>query len=196
VVRNIEAILVTHTHSDHWDVTASRVLRHDLPLFGQPEDQGKFRAEGFTQAQPVNGSVRWNGIQITRTGGQHGTGEIAKAMAPVSGFVLRAPGEPVLYIAGDTIWCEEVRTTVDTYRPEIMVVNAGAARFLEGDPITMTATDVIAVCQAAPWARVVAVHMEAINHCMLLRSDLAFQLDAAHLSDQVTIPEDGGWVAR
>jgi L-ascorbate metabolism protein UlaG (beta-lactamase superfamily) len=193
VVRDIEAILVTHTHSDHWDATAARSLPHDLPLFGQVEDQAKFRAEGFTQAQPVTGSVGWNDIQITRTGGQHGTGEIGKAMAPVSGFILRAPGEPVLYIAGDTIWCEEVQAAVETYRPQIVVVNAGAAQFLEGDPITMSAIDVIAVCQAAPQARIVAVHMEAINHCLLTRSDLAFQLEASRLRDQVAIPEDGAW---
>jgi hypothetical protein len=43
-----------------------------------------------------------------RTGGRHGTGEIGEKMGPVSGYVLRGPGEPVVYIAGDTVWCPEV----------------------------------------------------------------------------------------
>src|SRR5579871_4963535 len=94
VVRGAEAVLVTHTHSDHWDGTAARILPKDIPLFGQIEDEQKFRGQGFTNVQPVTSSVTWNGIEITRTGGQHGRGEIGKAMAPVSGFVLRAPGEP------------------------------------------------------------------------------------------------------
>jgi L-ascorbate metabolism protein UlaG (beta-lactamase superfamily) len=190
----IEAILVTHTHSDHWDATAAERLPKQVPLFGQPEDEAKFQSQGFTRVQSVTPTVRWEGIEITRTGGQHGKGEIAKAMAPVSGFILRATGEPTLYIAGDTIWCDEVHQAIREHQPRVIVVNAGAAQFLEGDPITMTADDVIQTCHAAPNAQIVAVHMESINHCLLTRADLAFQLEAARTIAQVAIPQDGDWV--
>ena len=43
-------------------------------------------------------------------------------------------------------------------------------------------------------AQVVAVHMEAINHCLVHRADLAFQLEAARVRKQVCIPQDGEWV--
>ena len=72
-----------------------------------------------------------------------------------------------------------------------MVLNAGAAQFLVGDPITMTADDVAAVCRAAPAARVVAAHMEALNHCRLTRAALREALEVAGLSAQVSIPADG-----
>jgi L-ascorbate metabolism protein UlaG (beta-lactamase superfamily) len=196
VTQGIEAVLVTHTHSDHWDTTAARLLPKQIPLFGQPEDEAKFRSEGFTDVRAVTRPTLWNGIDIIRTGGQHGRGEIAKAMAPVSGFVLRAAGEPTLCIAGDTIWCNEVEQALRAHQPAVVVVNTGAAQFLEGDPITMTADDVIATCQAAPGAQLIAVHMEAINHCLLTRADLAFQLDAARVAGQVAIPQDGEWVGR
>jgi len=189
VVKEINAVLVTHTHSDHWDETAARVLAKDLPLFGQLPDEAKFRSQGFMDVRPIESAVTWKNIKIARTGGQHGRGEIAKAMAPVSGFVLQASGEPTVYIAGDTIWCEEVRSALEYYKPAVVVLNAGAAQFLQGDPITMTAEDVIAVCKAAPEAQVVAVHMEAINHCLLTRDDLAFQLEAARV--RAAIPADG-----
>ncbi len=194
LLQNVKAVLVTHTHSDHWDATAGKLLRKNLPLFGQPEDEAKFRSLGFTQIRSILQSSTWNGIEISRTGGQHGTGEIGKAMAPVSGFVLRAQGEPTLYIAGDTIWCSEVETALSRFQPKVAVVNTGAAQFLEGDPITMTADDVIRLCQSAPGIQVVAVHMEAINHCLLTRADLAFQLEAARVIQQVAIPNDGDWV--
>jgi len=194
VVRGVVAVLVTHTHSDHWDGTAARILPKNIPLFGQTEDERKFRDQGFIRVQPVTSSATWNSIEITRTDGQHGRGEIAKAMAPVSGFVMRASGEPTLYIAGDTIWCDEVQTAIREHTPAVVVVNAGAAQFLEGDPITMTADDVITTCRAAPNAQFVAVHMEAINHCLLTRDDLAFQLEAARVSNQAVIPQDGEWV--
>lgn len=194
VLKDVEAVLVTHTHSDHWDSAAATLIPKQLPLFGQPEDESKFRGQGFTLVQAIQRPMTWNGIGIARTGGQHGTGEIAKMLAPVSGFVLRSSGEPTLYIAGDTVWCSEVEEALSKYDPQVVVLNAGGARFLEGDPITMTPDDVTSVCHAVPKAQIVAVHMEAINHCLVTRADLAFQLEAARLVDRVRIPEDGEWV--
>jgi len=191
----LDAVLVTHTHRDHWDDAAARLLRKDLPLFGQPEDHPQFVSLGFTQVTSVQPEISWNGITITRTGGQHGKGEIGRRMAPVSGFVLHAANEPALYLAGDTIWCVEVRDALAQYRPAVTVVNAGGARFLEGDPITMTAEDVVYVAKVAPFTRVVAVHMEAINHCLLTRADLRFQLEAERLLERVAILEDGQTLA-
>ncbi len=112
-------------------------------------------------------------------------------MGTVSGFVLRAPGEPSLYLAGDTIWCPEVEAALQTFRPDVVVLNAGAAQFLTGDPITMTADDVVQVCRALPTARVIAVHMETINHCLLTRADLRERLAQEGLAQQVQVPADG-----
>lgn len=194
-VAGLEAVLVTHTHRDHWDDAAAAALPKAVPVFCQPEDEAKIRGAGFEDVRPVRATTRWGNITIDRTGGQHGSGDVGRRLAPVSGFVLSAPGEPVLYVAGDTIWCREVEEALREYRPAIAVVNAGAAQFLEGGPITMTAEDVIAVANAAPAARVVAVHMESINHCLLRRAELAAALVQAGLTSRVAIPPDGGRVA-
>ena len=45
------------------------------------------------------------------TRGRHGTGEIGEALGPVSGWVVDG-----VYVAGDTIWCDEV-TTPRAHRP-------------------------------------------------------------------------------
>jgi len=50
---------------------------------------------------------------------------------------------------------------------------------------------VVAVARHAPEARVVAVHMEAVNHCLLTRADLHQRLHDEGLTDRVTVPEDG-----
>lgn len=194
VVNGLDAALVTHLHQDHFDDTAARLLPNELPLLCQPPDEERLRAHGFADVRPVGDELEWKGMRIVRTDGRHGTGRIAEMLAPVSGFVLAAPGEPVLYVAGDTIWCEEVAAALDRHRPDVVVVNAGAARFLEGDPIVMTADDVVAVAHHAPQARVVAVHLEAINHCPLTRADLHQRLHDEGLTERVTVPEDGAEV--
>ncbi|QIN80560.1 MBL fold metallo-hydrolase [Rubrobacter marinus] len=188
----VDAVLVTHTHADHFDEAAAGELRKDLPVLCQPEDEEKISSHGFANVLPVKGSLDWEGIEVHRTGGRHGTGEIGALMAPVSGFVLRAPGEPTLYVAGDTVWCPEVEDALAEHAPDVVVVNAGAARFNEGDPITMTAGDVAEVARHAGGATVVAVHMEAINHCLLGRDELRSSLAEAEVSGRrVLIPADG-----
>jgi L-ascorbate metabolism protein UlaG (beta-lactamase superfamily) len=194
VARDIDAVLATHLHADHWDATAAAVLDPSVPLVCQTEDVDRLGDAGFTELRPVANEIEVAGIRIARTPCRHGTGEIAERMAPASGYVLRATGEPVVYLAGDTIWCPEVDEVLGRDDPAIVVVNAGGARFLEGDPITMDAADVVATCQAAPNARFVAVHMESINHCLVTRDDLATALRAAAVDGQVSIPADGAWV--
>jgi L-ascorbate metabolism protein UlaG (beta-lactamase superfamily) len=194
VVRELDAVIVTHLHKDHLDATAIALLPKDLPVFCQPADADTLRAHGFADVRAVDDALDWDGIRITRTHGHHGTGRIGELMAPVSGFVLASEGELTLYLAGDTVWCDEVRAALDEHRPAAVVVNAGGARFLEGDPIVMTADDVVAVARHAPGARVVAVHMEAVNHCLLTRADLHQRVHEEDLHDRVTVPEDGAEV--
>jgi L-ascorbate metabolism protein UlaG (beta-lactamase superfamily) len=183
VVQGIDAIVVTHLHQDHLDRTAIDRLPKDVPLFCAPGDKDRLRALGFRDLRPVDDAVEWDGVRIGLTAGVHGE------LGPTPGFVIDS-----LYVAGDTIWCDEVRAALDEHRPDVVVVNAGGARFLDGDPIVMTADDVVAVARHAPDARVVAVHMEAINHCLLTRADLHQRVHDEGLTNQVTVPEDGAEV--
>jgi L-ascorbate metabolism protein UlaG (beta-lactamase superfamily) len=194
LVAGLDAVLVTHLHQDHFDDTARRLLRRDTPILCQPEDAERLRGDGFADVRPVDDETALGDVAIARTGGCHGTGEIGEAMAPVSGYVVRAPGEPSVYIAGDTIFCDDVRDALARHRPDVVVVNASAARFLEGDPIVMGADDVVALARHAPRAHVVAVHLEAIAHATETRADLRARLQAEGLADRVAVPEDGSEV--
>jgi L-ascorbate metabolism protein UlaG (beta-lactamase superfamily) len=191
LVGSTDAVLVTHTHNDHWDGRARELIPKDTPVLCQRHDEDTFSGAGFANVSPFEPDLTWEGLRFVRTAGRHGTGEIGRQMGRVSGFVVQSEGSPSLYVAGDTIWCDEVEEALLAHRPDVVVVNAGAARFLEGDPITMTAEDVARVCRAAPEARVIAVHMEAINHCVLTRAELAEALDEQGLAGRVEIPADG-----
>ena len=187
----LAAVFVTHVHADHWDEAAKEQLSKDLAIFCQPNDIDSIEDEGFSRVMPAGAGIEWEGLNISLTSGRHGTGEVAERIGPVSGFVIKSRSEPSLYIAGDTVWCPEVEAALEEHQPDVIVVNAGAAQFLDSDPITMDVEDVIRVANGAPQAQIVAVHMESINHCVLNREDLASAMDEAGLSDRVRIPADG-----
>jgi L-ascorbate metabolism protein UlaG (beta-lactamase superfamily) len=176
VVRSIDGCIVTHLHQDHFDAATAELLPKDTPILTQPESVEQIRARGF--ANVTDEGAGWLGLDVARTGGHHGTGEIGAMLAPVSGFVVEG-----VYLAGDTIWCDEVRDALAEHRPATVVVNASGARFLEGDPIVMDVDDVRTLRDTTN-GRVVVVHLEAINHCVEPRS--AYREIAG-----VDVPNDG-----
>lgn len=188
---DIEGVLVTHLHSDHFDAAASDALPDAMPLFCQPADADRLRERGFSDVRPIEESLSLGDLSITRTPGRHGYGQLAEDMGPVSGFVLDAPSQPTIYVAGDTVWYDGVAETIEAHQPDAIVLNAGGARFNEGRPITMTDEDVAAVCEAAPAATIIAVHMDAINHCLQTRASLAAALAGTECEGVLQIPEDG-----
>ncbi len=190
-VQGVQAVLLTHLHSDHMDMPAMNALSADLPMVCQANDEPLLARQGRSDLRAIVEPIALGPVTVTRTGGRHGHGAIADELGPVSGYVLAAEGEPTLYVAGDTVWCAEVEAAIEAHQPDVIVVNAGAARFIAGDPITMDVPDIVAVCREAPDALVVTVHMEAINHCLLTRDALRGALAAEGLAERVAIPADG-----
>jgi len=177
VVRGLDAVLVTHRHRDHLDARGEELMPRTVPVFCQPEDASALTELGV-DTRPIADQLEWNGLTISRTPARHGTGRVAELLAPVSGFVLDD-----LYLAGDTVWYEEVEATIARHHPRVAVVHAGGAEFTQGGLIVMGADDVREVVVRVP--TVIAVHMEAINHCFLERESLRRAVPG------VLVPEDG-----
>jgi len=190
ILDGVDALLITHLHRDHLDDAAVGILPRGLPLFCQPADSRRLRELGFTDIRPVSTAAEFEGIELIRTAGKHGVGLVGQLMGRVSGFVLRSPGEPSLYIAGDTIWCGAVREVLETITPDVVILNAGGAQFRSGSPITMTSADVARVSREHPAGEIIAVHMDAINHCLTTRQLLRAALVEQGL-ERVHIPPDG-----
>ncbi|MFC6785625.1 MBL fold metallo-hydrolase [Halobaculum halobium] len=182
-----DAVLVTHRHNDHFDDAARDRLDTDVPLIGHPEQIEAFESEGFTDARPLDGEVAVGDLRVAPTPARHGHGDLATAMAPVTGALVRGSArDRSVYLTGDTVWYDGVAETLATAQPNAVVVNAGGARFREGKPITMDADDVRRVREATPDdSTVAAAHMDAINHCLVTRDDLRDAVDG------VAIPADG-----
>lgn len=189
---NVDVVIVTHLHLDHFDSTAKEVLPKDIRIIAQSEnDVETIRNEGFQNVESLTNVSRIGNIRLTRTDGKHGTGEIGTLMGEVSGVVFQHPDEKTLYIAGDTIWCNDVQNAINLHHPEMIIVNGGAAQFLQGDPIIMTKEDIYQTYMEAKHSTIIVSHMEAVNHCLLTRKELRKFIAEKGLSNKILVPNDG-----
>ena len=192
ILRGVGTGLVSHLHSDHFDPAARALLPRELPLLCQPEDAGALRELGFSTVNAVEETLVWQGVSIRRTRGRHGSGAVLAEMGEASGFVLRAEGEPTLYWAGDTVWCDEVADLLRLERPDVVVIHAAGATWGGGTLILMDAEQAVRVCEAAPQAVVVATHLESYDHGTVTRAALRAHADARGIpSRRLLIPGDG-----
>ncbi len=191
ILDGVELVIVSHLHSDHFDSVAKARLPKDLPILCQPGDEETIRAAGFRDVTALNDRVEWQGITITRQQGSHGLGPVRAKMGSVMGLSLKAPGEPKIYWAGDTVLYPPVLDQVAMIRPDVIVTHSCGAVW-DGDLIVMDAVQTVELCKAAPFATVIATHMEALDHATTSRADLRTAADAAGIAPlRLLIPNDG-----
>lgn len=198
-VTRADAIVVTHTHLDHWDEAAKQGLPKDIPLFTQDEkDAASIRKDGFTNVRVITDDTVFKGTRLSRSDGQHGTSQmmaspLGKLLGEASGIVFQRPGYKTVYVAGDTIWTQQVEGTIRKYQPGVIILNTGYARVLgfEG-AIIMGKEDLYRASRLAPDAKVIGIHMESVNHAMQTRKDLRDYIAEKSMDPQrVLVPADG-----
>jgi L-ascorbate metabolism protein UlaG (beta-lactamase superfamily) len=193
---DVDAVIVTHTHLDHWDDAAKDALPKDLPIFAQDEkDATDIRAAGFVDVRVLSADTAFDGVTLIKTPGQHGSDvameKIGDRLGTVSGVVFRHPEEKTLYLAGDTVWNRHVEESLGKHAPDVIVLNCGDAQIIGLGSIIMGKQDVLEVHRAAPGATILASHMEAVNHGMLSRKELREFLKDKGMTGRVLVPEDG-----
>ncbi|MBO0134208.1 MBL fold metallo-hydrolase [Agrobacterium burrii] len=194
---DVDAVIVTHLHEDHWDEDARKVLPKTLPLFAQNDaDAAIIREQGFSDVRVLSDTSTFKGVQLIKTGGRHGTEEhyakIGKLLGEACGVVFKHADLKTIYLAGDTIWHEKVATALETYRPDAAILNTGYAMIvgIEGG-IIMGTQDVLSVHNAAPETLLIGSHMEAVNHCTVSRAELRAFARAEGFADKLRTPGDG-----
>ena len=197
VLEGVDAVIVTHTHDDHWDEDAQKMLPKTLPIFVQNAGDAQIiRSQGFKDVRVVGKNTEFNQVKLSKTGGQHGTDQMysnpqfAEIAGEAMGVVMQADGEKTLYIVGDTIWNEEVDFALNRYKPEVIVMNTGYAQ-MEGnsDSIIMGKADVAKARQVAPKADIITVHMDAVNHASVTSDEMRKFVKENNLS-KVAVPKE------
>lgn len=203
VVKGVDAVILTHTHADHWDAAAQKLLPKDIPFYVQNEEDAKeIRAAGFTDVRVMNQQDEFNGVKFQRTAAKHGTDamyadpELGRLLGDVMGVVFTGKDGRKVWLVGDSIWFKGIDEALATHKPDVIIVNSGGAamtdpRFAADPEIIMDRKDVLRMVKSAPQAEVVAVHMDAINHMTVDRKDLAQYVREQGIRDRVLIPFDG-----
>ena len=199
VMSGVDAVIVSHTHLDHWDGGDHKFIPKALPLFVQDETDAKLiRGQGYTNVRILGENTLFEGVRLSKAGGQHGTDEmyrvkpLAEKLGEAMGIVFHAPGAKTVYIVGDTVWGTQVDQTLDKFKPDVIIINAGDARMAGFvGSIIMGKDDVLHAYQTMPNATIIASHMDAINHMTLSRKELRDHVKQHGIQDRVRIPEDG-----
>lgn len=192
VLAGVDAVLVSHLHSDHLDEVARTAIDPRTPVLSHDRDAADLRAMGFKDVRPISTGLDFGRVRIRTTAGRHGPPEVRAEMGDVSGFVLRAPGEPVLYLVGDSVLCPEVCDVFAAERPDVIVVHGCGATWGGVGPLVMDAGMILEALHLSAPATLVVTHMDAVDHATVSRADLrAVALDEPAAEGRLLIPDDG-----
>ncbi|AZA76593.1 MBL fold metallo-hydrolase [Chryseobacterium sp. G0186] len=186
----IDAVVITHLHPDHWDVRAVELIDKTTTILCPDIIADEIAQQGFQNIVSIHEHIRWKNMDISITKGQHGTGEIGEKMGTVNGFVFKTDHQSV-YIVGDSIWYDDIAKEIDRHQPQHIIVAGGAATFSVGEPIIMTSEDILNVCKHAPKAKVWVTHLEAVSHCKENREFIQSAINSKGYESQCFIPKDG-----
>lgn len=192
----VDAVIVTHTHFDHWDEAARAALPRDLPIFAQHEADAQLITDaGFTDVRILTEPTIFGGVTLSRTSGQHGSDSaiaaIGSLLGDVMGVVFTHPDEQTLYLAGDTVWNAHVAQALVAHQPQVIILNCADAQITGMGSIIMNARDVLEVHRAAPAATLIATHLEGVAHALLSREALRAFAHEQGFAAQLRVPDDG-----
>lgn len=200
ILRDVDAVVLTHIHEDHWDEGARKLLPKDLPIFinDEPHRQAIMKA-GFTNVTVLDSNIVFKDVRLSPMLSQHGTDEemhnpeLGAALDTTMGVLFEKPGCRSVYLVGDSVWKPFVSDQIGAHRPDVIVLNTGNALMTEfPESIIMGTKDFVRAYREASWAKIVAVHMDAINHCVLRRHDLRAVIKARKFDlERALVPDDG-----
>jgi L-ascorbate metabolism protein UlaG (beta-lactamase superfamily) len=181
-------VVLTHEHPDHFDPAGLAWTRAaKLPVWASRADAASLRKKGLDVRLLEDGAL---GMRVEVVRSSHGRGLLGWLLGPVCGYFLAHPGEPSLYVVGDSVLTDAVLEAVDRLRPDVILAPAGAANMGIGGDILFSMDELVTLAKRAT-GRVVFNHLEALDHCPTTRTALRERMRAEGMAERVSVPEDG-----
>lgn len=188
----VDVVLLSHDqHPDNLDAAGRAFLPRADIVLSTPAAQE--RIDGVTGLAPWQ-THRVGSVEITAVPALHGPEGAETLSGPVTGFVLSAPAQPVVYVSGDNASVDVVVEIAERVgRIDVAVLFTGAAnvgRFGDVD-LTLNARTAVHAARALGDAVIVPVHAEGWHHFSETRERLAREFGYAGMSDRLRVPEAG-----
>jgi L-ascorbate metabolism protein UlaG (beta-lactamase superfamily) len=201
---DLDAVLLSHLHGDHWDRVARRRLNRSTPIVTTPHAcrrlqgwHGFRRAVGLRTWEQHTLSKDGERLRVTSAPGLHAPGLARFLLPPVMGSVveLLAPGGQIryrLYLSGDTLMhtalSEVARRYPDT---DVAVLHLGGTTLPGGLMVTMDGRQGAELLDTVRPRRAVPVHYDDYQAFRSPLSDFRAEVDRRGLGDAVTWVERG-----
>jgi L-ascorbate metabolism protein UlaG (beta-lactamase superfamily) len=130
-IRKVDAIAVTHGHSDHLSGVVPLAKKFDAKVYAMVEVAGWLGSQGIKSAVGFNkgGTVDLGFVKLTMTHALHSSsiednGKLIYA-GEAAGFILTCKDGRRAYFAGDTAVFSEMALYADLYHPELALLPIG-----------------------------------------------------------------------
>lgn len=193
----LDAVVLSHLHGDHWDRVARRGLDRDLPIVTTPHASKRLQLQGFARAV---GMRTWGEqvlvrgdrqLRVTAVPGRHAPGPLRKVLPPVMGSVLEfgpvaGPPQTRVYISGDTLLYDAIAEIPRRFpHLDAGVVHLGGTTLPGGLVVTLdgeTGADLVKLVDPAV---VVPVHIDDYSVFTSPLSAFTAAMAARGLADKV-----------
>ena len=194
---DLDAVLLSHLHGDHWDRVATRRLDRDLPVLTTPHASRRLQLRGFTRAMGMrtwtDHVLRREGrqLRVTALPGRHAPGLVQALFPPVMGSLLEfgpEGGEPDLrvYISGDTLFYDGL-AEIARRHPELdlAVLHLGGTTVLGRLMVTMDGRQGTDLLELLRPHRAVPVHYDDYDAFRSPLSDFLAETGRRGLAERV-----------
>jgi L-ascorbate metabolism protein UlaG (beta-lactamase superfamily) len=198
-VPELDAVVLSHLHGDHFDRVARRGLDRRYPVLTTPAAAGRLRSWGFD----ASGLETWQTRTFERPGerltlsalpGVHARGLLRPLLPPVMGSLLEHEGRGRrhrVYVTGDTLTGPHLDDIRRRFEPiDTVVAHLGGTRVLF-HTVTMDAPQGVQLLRQVPAARVVPVHYDDYRVFRSRVEDFVDLMGRQDLGTEVVVPARG-----
>ncbi|ELZ00214.1 MBL fold metallo-hydrolase [Natrialba aegyptia] len=199
---DIDFVLLSHYHGDHFDHIVEEKLDQSLPIITTQHAADELAEKGFHETYPLDTweeiTVRKGDVEltITSTPGRHGPPVVEKALPPVMGSMLEfqsAEGEILiqLFITGDTVMYDDLEEIPERYpQIDLALLHLGGTKIL-GVLLTMDAEQGVEAVELFDADTNIPIHYNDYEVFQSPLSDFKEAVEEAGLEDRVAYVEHG-----
>jgi L-ascorbate metabolism protein UlaG (beta-lactamase superfamily) len=199
----IDLVVLSHLHGDHFDQEVERRLNRELPIVTTPSAARRLSEKGFRATRGVR---TWDSVEvikgrarlrITATPARHGPPVVSKLLPETMGSVLEFPGpagRPAyrLYISGDTLVYDALKEIPRRFPDlDLGLFHLGQTTILGLVMVTMDAAQGVEAIRIIDPDEAIPIHMDDYDVFKFSLEDFKRRVSEAGLADRVHYLERG-----